>query len=185
MVWYNGWDFNILENSMDIDKEMNNVTNKLKSIVKYDTIGFVYDLKTLVDSIHFFQNKLIPEDDLNGDNTFYHPKKSPKEHQIAYYSLGRGYPKEIYGGHWCYVFKKYKNTSFIIPTSSVKIGASKINKDYEMKIEVDAFENDLETRLRFTHARVVDNQRLDSRKSFYNVLTEKENILEVFNKIVL
>lgn len=170
---------------MDIDTRMSKITAKLKTIVKYDIDGFLYDLGQLVNDLHFFHNKLIPDTDANGDNTFYRPKQRPKEHQIAYFNLGHNYPKELYGGHWCYILKDFKYKMLIIPTTSVKPDSSPLDPNFEIKIEADGFFNDLETRVQVSDMKVVDIQRLYDSKGFFDVSTNKEYIKTELHKIIL
>jgi hypothetical protein len=169
---------------MNIDEEMQKITTKLKQIVKYDTIGFIYDLKTLVGQLYNFHNELIPQEELNGNNTYFHPPKVPKVHQIAYFNLGHGYPKELYGGHWCYVVSDFKYKFLIIPTTSVKPNSSKLNPDFEIKIEAKNFKNDLETRMQVTDMRIVDLHRIHVKKELYDVTTDKKYVQNELKRIL-
>ena len=170
---------------MDIDKEIGYIKRKLKSIIKYDTIGFVYDLKYLVNQLHYFHNVLIPEEDKNGDNTFFHPPHVPKVHQVAYFNLGHGFPKELYGGHWCYVSSIFKYKYLIIPTTSVKTSSSELDPDFEISIKIKDFQNQNETRLQVSDARIVDLHRIHTNKQIYDVETERDYIKDELKRILL
>lgn len=169
---------------MDIDKEMSDITNKLKQIVKYNTTGFVYDLKTLVGQLYHFHNELIKPNEKNGDNTYFHPPKVPKIHQIAYFNLGHGYPKELYGGHWCYVVSDYKYKYLVVPTTSVKLDSTKINPDFEIKIEAKDFKNDLETRMQVSDLRIIDLHRIHVKKEIFDVTTDRKYIEDELKRIL-
>lgn len=169
---------------MDIDKEMNNIIAKLKQIVKYDTEGFIYDLRTLVGQLYKFHNELIPVSESNGNSTYFHPPKVPKSHQIAYFNLGHGYPKELYGGHWCYIVTDFKFKFLIVPTTSVKPASSILNPQFEIKIDVKNFKNDLETRMQVTDMRIVDLHRIHTKKDIYDVITDRKYVTNELNRII-
>jgi len=165
---------------MSVDFNMQKITSKLKSIKKYDIEGFVYDLSGMVHQLWFFHNKLIPEEDENGDDTFYTPTPAPKINQLAYFNLGHGYPKELYGGHWCYIINEFKTKYLIIPTTSLKDG--KLIKESNFPIEIKDFENDSVTVARVEEIRTIDKMRIFRGKPFYDILTSKEEIISKINE---
>lgn len=172
---------------MDIKSKMNEIADKLISIENlplrdpnkkaYDKTGFIYDLEYLVDQIKHFYDVIVPEQGCvdNPTKARYPLYNRPKEHQLAYFNLTMGFPKELFGGHLCYVLKDLSSKYLVIPTTSVKQGREK-NK-FEIEIEVIDYINDDETRLKVAEMRCVDKQRLYSDKNFYNLKTDKQKII--------
>lgn len=170
---------------MSIEKRLNGVARTLKDLENYrDVDGFVTDLEYLVGQLTYFYNRLTPRQTGDPSTTFYKPKKLPKPHQVAYFNLTRGFPKELYGGHWCYVLKYFKSKFIIIPTTSVKRNSLKADPDFQIDIKVKNFKNGLTTRMQISDMRTVDAQRLYFNKGFYDVITEKKYICEEMNKIL-
>lgn len=164
---------------------MDGVADMLGDLDNYrDVDGFVTDLEYLVGQLSYFYNNLTPKQTGDPSTTFYKPKKLPKTHQIAYFNLTRGFPKELYGGHWCYVLKQFKSKFVIIPTTSVKEDSLKADPNFQIDIKVEGFMNGRTTRMQISDMRTVDAQRLYFNKGFYDVLTDKEYIAEEMNKIL-
>ena len=147
--------------------------------------GFLEDLNYHIGQIKYFYDELTPHQTGDPSTTFYRPKHLPKVHQVAYFNLTRGFPKELYGGHWCYIFKSFKTKFVIIPTTSVKPDSLAPDKQFQMDIHVKNFTNHFITRLQIADLRTVDIQRLYPAKGFYDVLTPKEEILQHVSKILL
>ncbi|NLI89271.1 MAG: hypothetical protein GX366_02525 [Epulopiscium sp.] len=170
---------------MNIKSRMDGVADMLGDLDNYrDVDGFVTDLEYLVGQLSYFYNNLTPKQTGDPSTTFYKPKKLPKTHQIAYFNLTRGFPKELYGGHWCYVLKQFKSKFVIIPTTSVKEDSLKADPNFQIDIKVEGFMNGRTTRMQISDMRTVDAQRLYFNKGFYDVLTDKEYIAEEMNKIL-
>lgn len=170
---------------MNIKNRMDGVADMLGDLDNYrDVDGFVTDLEYLVGQLSYFYNNLTPKQTGDPSTTFYKPKKLPKTHQIAYFNLTRGFPKELYGGHWCYVLKQFKSKFVIIPTTSVKEDSLKADPNFQIDIKVQGFMNGRTTRMQISDMRTVDAQRLYFNKGFYDVLTDKEYIAEEMNKIL-
>lgn len=147
--------------------------------------GFLEDLNYHVGQIKYFYDELTPNQTGDPSTTFYRPKQLPKIHQIAYFNLTRGFPKELYGGHWCYVFKYFKTKFIVIPTTSVKPDSLPPDKEFQMDIEVKNFTNHYITRLQIGDMRTVDIQRLYPSKGFYDVITDKQLIIDNVSRILL
>jgi hypothetical protein len=111
-------------------------------------------------------------------------KPKPKLNQIVLVTLGRGYPKELHGDHWCYILKGFGTKTFIIPTTSSKNEEHNEDKENEMTIEIKDFSNDKKTILRFEEARFIDSQRINRRASYYDVKTSVEDITANFSKFL-
>ena len=38
---------------------------------------------------------------------------------MAYFNIGRGFPKELMDGHWCYILKDLGYKALVIPSTSI------------------------------------------------------------------
>lgn len=173
---------------MNVSNEefMLKIMEEFNSIKNYEQKrGFLEDLNYHVGQIKYFYDELTPNQTGDPSTTFYRPKQLPKVHQIAYFNLTRGFPKELYGGHWCYIFKYFKTKFVIIPTTSVKIDSLPPDKEFQMDIEVKNFTNQYITRLQIGDMRTVDIQRLYPAKGFYDVITDRELIADNVSRILL
>lgn len=171
---------------MDIESQMQAITQDLKQLRNYtDVEGFVTDLKYHVGQLSYFYDHLTPKQTGDPSTTFYRPKKIPQVHQIAYFNLTRGFPKELYGGHWCYVFKYFKSKFIVIPTTSVKEDSLPPDPEFQYDIEVKDFTNGMHTRLQLSDMRTIDIQRLYCGKGFYDVITDREEIVKNVNRMLL
>lgn len=146
----------------------------LQATELYDTDKLVCSLTHLTHQLVYFYNCVVNEKN-TPDKTVYRLKNRPKEHQLVYFNIGRGFPKELMDGHWCYILKMYATKAIVIPTTSIKID-SKINDEYEMDIKSDFNGKHILSRLQLSDIRSVDLQRIDERKQFLDVLTEKNMI---------
>lgn len=168
---------------MNIYKEMWGISNVLDRIkTQYDSEDFVEQLKFQVEQLSFFYDFLVKKQGNNPSKTFYRPKKRPKEHQIAYFNLTRGFPKELYDVHWCYVFKDFGCKLLVIPTTSVKEDSKPCNPLYEKDIQIKDFTNGKISRLHIDDTRVVDLQRLIEDKGIYDIETNRKDINAFFAK---
>ena len=168
------------------DEFMRKIMREFSSIKNYEQKrGFLEDLNYHVGQIKYFYDELTPSQTGDPSTTFYRPKQLPKVNQIAYFNLTRGFPKELYGGHWCYIFKYFKTKFVIIPTTSVKLDSLPVDREFQMDIEVKDFTNHNITRLQIGDMRTVDIQRLYPAKGFYDVVTDHELITDTVSKILL
>lgn len=171
----------------DIEPKMVEIAGKIVGIKNlqfrdpnkktHDKAGFVYDLDYLVDQIKYFYDTIVPNQGcINNPTKAYYPlSKRPKEHQVAYFNLTRGFPKELFGGHLCYIVKDMSSKYLVIPTTSAK-GIRPRNK-FEVDIEIKDYINNEQTRLQVNDMRCIDKQRLYVDKNFYNVETDRSELL--------
>lgn len=145
----------------------------LTHIEGFDYSAFIKDSKYEIGQLKFFYNNVTRNQTGNPSTSFYKPKVKPESHQIAYFNLTQGFPKELRGGHWCYVLKQAKSKFIIIPCTSVKEDSSPADPEFQMDIELDEFPNGKKARLQFTDIRAVDAQRLYSDRGIYDVVTER------------
>ena len=164
----------------------NNLLEMSKSLVEleksgiYDVEKFSYALLHQTKQLEYFYCHLVK--DGNCDETFYHINKRPHIHQLAYFNIGRGFPKELMDGHWCYVLKDLGYKMLVIPCTSIKETSTHANPQYELDIEVMAYHQKTYSRIQLSDIRSIDIQRIDLRKLFYEVLTPKEEIDEFIHK---
>lgn len=162
------------------------VEDRLVSLSGYnDVLGFVMDLDYHVGQLDYFYNKVVPHDTGDASTTIYRPKIDIHEHELIYFNLTRGFPKELYGGHWCYVVKLLKGKCLVIPTTSVKVDGGHEPSEFQMDIEIADFNNSNITRLQLSDMRTVDIQRVYSGRGSYKVTTERKKILSRLAEIII
>ena len=96
---------------------------------------------------------------------------------MVYINLGRGFPKELMDGHWCYVLRDMGAKIMIIPSTSIKED-SIFDERYDMDIKSKVLNKKLVSRLCISEIRTVDVQRIDKRKKFMNVITNRKEIIQ-------
>lgn len=70
----------------------------------------------------------------------------------------------------------------VIPCTSIKKDSTPANPLFEKDIKIKTDTHITQCRIQLSDIRSVDIQRLDLRKSFYEVLTPKEEIIEFVEK---
>lgn len=170
--------------------KMKNFEDKLKKLIfslkrlyeesDYDALTYVHSLLEQTHQLCFFYCFL--ENQSDEDEVFYSLKKRPKRYQLAYFNIGRGFPKELCDGHWCYVYHDYGVKMFVIPCTSIKDDSPASH--FEMDIKIERFRGADYVRLQFGDARMVDVQRLDIRKEFVEVLESSKEIKKRFLKFM-
>lgn len=171
---------------MDREAEFEEIKKIVFGIKHYDVDGFILELKKWVEDLAFFYNEIV-KDGENPSSVSYRLSKSnkPEVGEMAFIKLRRGYPKELYNSHWCYILRDTGNSFIVIPSTSVKKDSSHCDERFEMDIEIDDFINDCVTRLQITQIRCVDYARVStSGKNHYKVLTNKDDIIKQINKVL-
>jgi len=170
---------------MSLTDDMNEATEVLKRINNFDKEEFANQLKYWLKELEFFYNRIVPNQTGNPSTSFYQitPSLRPKEHQVAFFNLRRGYPKEIYDGHYCYIIKDFGLKYLIIPTTSVKDN-SIANSNFEYDIQIKDFKNNLISRLQISDIRTIDVQRFNEKRIIYEVITEKDIIVKEIQRIL-
>ena len=157
-------------------EELKNYLNKLDESGLYDAKKYSRSLLHQTSQLSYFYCSLVK--DGSPSDTYYHVHKRPKEHQMAYFNIGRGFPKELMDGHWCYVLKDLGYKMIIIPCTSLKGDEDECNPDFEKDIDVKMYRRKTHSRLQLSDIRSVDVQRIDLRKRFCRVITRREEILD-------
>ena len=109
-------------------------------------------------------------------------KFRPKIHQLAYVNIGRGFPKELMDGHWCYILKDMGSKMLVIPTVSIK--DSSINEKYELDIDIVINNKPKKSRLQLSDIRSIDIQRIYGNKGYIEVTTSFEKIHNVIKDFI-
>ena len=167
------------DNLVEISKSLEN----LEETGIYDVEKYSCSLKHLTNQLEYFYCHLVKEQGRDSENTFYHLKLRPKIHQLAYFNIGRGFPKELMDGHWCYILKDLGYKMLIIPCTSLK--GNSCNPGFELDIDVMMENVKTKSRLQLSEIRCVDMQRLDLRKTFCNVLSTRKEIINYVEEHLL
>lgn len=163
-------------------KEMQKSLKCLERTKIYDVEKYTCSLLHQTKQLEYFYCHLVKDHESKCDDTFYYVGHRPKENQLAYFNIGRGFPKELMDGHWCYILKDFGYKMVVIPCTSIK--DDKCNNDFEKDITVIMYNHKTKSRLQISDIRTVDIQRLDLRKPFCQVLTDQDQIMEfVKNKL--
>ena len=172
---------------LDLANKLTNIKNMPyddKTRKNYDKKGFIYDIEYTLGQLEYFFDTIVPSQGGTPNSSYYYLKKlDPKEHQIAYVNLTRGFPKELFGGHYCYIFKKFKDKYVVIPTTSVDDPEADKIQNFEIEIDIKNFHNDKITRLNVSNIRAIDIQSIyqpspvfESEKGIFDVLTDRDKI---------
>ena len=156
--------------------EMNKSLMKLQESGIYDVEKYSYALLHQTNQLEYFYCQLVKNGDC--DQIFYHVHKRPKVHDLAYFNIGRGFPKELMDGHWCYILKDMGYKMLVIPCTSIKDNSTKANPLFEKDIQIKTNKTITSCRIQLSDIRSVDIQRLDLRKPFYKVITDFKDIKE-------
>lgn len=169
------------QNIDEMIKELGNSVRRLDEV--YDVQQYLYAMTYQTGQLDYYYSNFADGED-------YTPRLRPTAGQVAYINLTYGFPKELNGGHWCYIVKDIGCKLFVIPMCSVK--AQKLNNldisDNPFSDYIDVyFDSHIHTvaKLNYTDARVIDVQRIDTRKPFGTVKVSREHIVNRFAEIML
>jgi len=167
------------KNLKNIYKEMWILSEKIEKLSltgRYDVDMLLSSLHTQLDQLNYFYDYLVSSSpDKDPNKTFYSLKTNPKEHQLIYVVLGRGYPKELFDAHWCYLLKYCGTKLLVIPTTSIKTTSSSEEKKYYSDIYEESGNI---CRLRFDEMRTIDKMRVITYKPFKDIKTDRSEIEE-------
>lgn len=128
---------------------------------------------------NFFYGALVNKEvNHDANKTYYSLKSEPKEHQLVYTQIGRGYSKELYAPHWCYVLKHCGTKLIVIPVTSIKPDSRTATIPYEYDIEED---NNIKARMHFDDIRYIDKMRILEYKGYISILTSRAEIEKAIN----
>ncbi|WP_249029906.1 hypothetical protein [Tannockella kyphosi] len=164
---------------LEIEKSLCN----LEKTGVYDVEKFGHSLIHLTSQLEYFYCHLVKDGKGSIDTTYYRVPTRPSAHQLAYFNIGRGFPKELMDGHWCYVLKDLGYKMLVVPCTSIK--SSVCNPEFEMDIKIKMGNEYTSSRIQLSDIRSIDMQRLDLRKPFCEVLTDKQDIVEFIGNNLL
>jgi hypothetical protein len=171
-----------IKNQLNIYKEfwsLANQANDLAQTESYDVDMLISAWKHQLTASNFFYGTLVnKEPNHDANKTYYALKTEPKEHQLIYTQIGRGYSKELFDPHWCYVLKHCGTKLIVIPVTSIKPDSSKPVVPYEYDIEE---QGGVTARMHFDDMRCVDKMRIMENKGYISVVTKREDIEQALN----
>lgn len=157
-------------------RDLDNITRKILTIKNFDLESFTNNYRKLVDNIWFFHNVIgreaKNEEELSLVQYKLSDNKKPKIGQIGYFFIENSFPKEIFNGHWCLVFKDFGNMAIIIPLTSIKKDSTPLNKDMEIIVKVKDFEEEGCSKLRINQMFCADIMRIDKNRKIYDLQTD-------------
>lgn len=173
--------------SEKLNEELNEFIDnikKMENVANYDLTTLVRSYNHQIANLYYFYQVICKNKKQPDEIIIRHPIY--KEHTLVYVNLGRGFPKELMDGHWCYILKIIgKAKALIIPTTSPKSEIETTNP-FQCDIESICLETKrtIISRLKFSDMRTIDLQRIYSSKGVFVVKTDREYILEYCRKLV-
>lgn len=170
---------------MKISKDdWNRLYDEIFMINNFNGATFVNSISFVIKQNAFFNNCVAQRQTGNPSTSLYKPKVMPKVGQVAYFNLTEGFPKELQGGHWCYIVSKFKTKFLVIPCTSVKDTRIACDNSFQMKIKIKEFINNKEAKLQLSDIRAIDIQRLYAAKGFYDVETNRSIIINKVHELL-
>ena len=172
---------------MDINLKLEEIKELVLNLNIDDKEDFVRELYKWLFQLTYFYNTLVPKYNSISETQYYIKSElRPKAGQVAYFSLRRGYPKETYDDHWCYIVAVIGNKYLVVPTTSVKPDSNGINPMYELDIKIKDFENNCISRMQISDIRSIDAMRLVTSKKpcKYDVETDRKIILDKIREVI-
>ena len=166
-----------LKNQLNIYKEfweLANQANDLAQTGNYDVDMLISSWKHQLTASNFFYGTLVnKEPNHDANKVYYSLKHEPKEHELVYAQIGRGYSKELFDPHWCYVLKHCGTKLIVIPVTSIKSDSGIANAPYEY----DITESDgTKARLHIDDIRCIDKMRVIEKKGYLSITTSRKDI---------
>lgn len=165
------------KNQLNIYKEFWRLANQASDLAQtenYDVDMLISAWKHQLSAANFFYGTLVGKEPTHDANkTYYALKTEPKEHQLVYTQIGRGYSKELFDPHWCYILKHCGTKLIVIPVTSIKPDSSMPVVPYEYDIEE---ENGVRARMHLDDIRCIDKMRIIEKRGYLSVKTERKNI---------
>lgn len=169
--------FKKIKNQLNVYKEFWHLANQASDLANtnnYDVDMLISAWKHQLIASNFFYGTLVnKEPNHDANKTYYSLKTEPKEHQLVYTQIGRGYSKELFDPHWCYILKHCGTKLIVIPVTSIKEDSSTLTIPYEYDIEED---NGMKGRMHFDDIRCIDKMRIIESKGYISILTPRKDI---------
>ena len=157
--------------------------DRLAELDLYDVDMLIEAWKHQLKASNFFYGTLVKNEPNHDANKVYYRLNSgePKEHQLVYAQIGRGYSKELFDPHWCYVMKHCKTKLLVVPVTSIKPNSTQALEPYEFDILES---NGIKARMHFDDMRSIDKMRILENKSYIDIKTKREDIEEAVIKFL-
>lgn len=165
------------KNQLNIYKEFWSLANQADDLAKtgnYDVDMLISSWKHQLTACNFFYGTLVNKDPNHDANKVYYSlKHEPKEHELVYAQIGRGYSKELFDPHWCYILKHCGTKLIVVPVTSIKAESGAAIAPYEYDItELD----NTPARMHIDDIRCIDKMRIIEKKGYLSVKTPREEI---------
>lgn len=161
-----------------VNNRLNAIGNTLRNIDNSSIVeGFVEELFYWVQRLEFFYNTMVPQQGGNPSKTYYSLTDPAIEGKIAYVNLGRGYPKETFDGHYCYVLKDVGSKIIVIPFTSLKETSGEPVEPYEVDVLIPTINSPTfnPVKMHYNHRvhldeiRSLDKMRVKESKGYYDI----------------
>lgn len=170
-----------IKNQLNIYKEFWKLANQADNLAatnNYDVDKLIEAWQHQLTASNFFYGSLVnKEPSHNANKVYYSLKSEPKEHQLVYAQIGRGYSKELFDPHWCYVLKHCGTKLIVIPLTSLKEDSGTPTVPYEYDILESG---NVTGRMHFDDVRCIDKMRIVERKGYIDILTDRSEIERAF-----
>jgi hypothetical protein len=174
-----------IKNQLNVYREFWSLANQASDLAQtgnYDVDMLISAWKHQLTASNFFYGKLVgKEPNHDANKVYYSLKTEPKEHQLIYTQIGRGYSKELFDPHWCYVLKHCGTKLIVIPVTSIKPDSSAPVVPYEYDIEEDG---GIKGRMHLDDIRCVDKMRVIENKGYISVVTKREEVEDAVEKFL-
>lgn len=165
------------KNKLNIYKEFWSLAKQAEDLAhtqNYDVDMLIDSWKHQLTASNFFYGTLVNKEPTHDANKVYYSlKHEPKEHELVYAQIGRGYSKELFDPHWCYVLKHCGTKLIVIPVTSIKPDSGSPVIPYEYDIIEDG--NNM-ARMHFDDIRCIDKMRIIERRGYISVTTSREDV---------
>ena len=165
------------KNQLNIYKEFWSLAKQAEDLANtgnYDVDMLIDSWKHQLTASNFFYGTLVKKEPTHDANKVYYSlKREPKEHELVYAQIGRGYSKELFDPHWCYVLKHCGTKLIAIPVTSIKPDSGTPIIPYEYDIIEDG---NIAARMHFDDIRCIDKMRIIERRGYISIITSREDI---------
>lgn len=171
------------KNQLNIYKEFWTLAQQADNLAQtgnYDVDMLISAWKHQLTASNFFYGNLVSKEPTHDANKVYYSlKHEPKEHELVYAQIGRGYSKELFDPHWCYVLKHCGTKLIVVPVTSIKPDSGTATLPYEYDIMEN---NNVKARMHIDDIRCIDKMRIIEKKGYISVITPRIEIEDFVNK---
>lgn len=172
----------------DVVKKLHTLVPRITRLKNFDLECFYYNLNRLISTLEFYHNSIGKNakniKELSAIQYDVPKSKMPKEGQVAYFYIETSYPKEIYNSHWCLVLKDLGSLLVVIPLTSIKKDSNPVDKQREMIVKIQDFEEDGCSKLKINQIFSASLMRLNQSKKIYNLQTDFSYVKNTIKNIL-